>query len=180
MQSDNTLKLNECIDSFYDPDGIEATIWNFTFFNSVGALTYSLEIECRETFFPPSWAFQDAFNSGRCINPGRPFPSGVYDVIVKPIILDGSVYSEDGSLRLHYSPLIGNQSDCPDELNLCYIQVSVASVSVYANFDPALEVENAAQFVDTWRATPGLFVILFNILLLGVVIYLIRRNTMKQ
>lgn len=180
LQSDNTLKLNECVDSFYDPDGIEATIWNFTFFNSIGEITYSIEIECEETFFPLSWALQDAFNSGRCVDPGRPFPSGVFDVIVKPIILDGSVYSEDGKLQLNYSPLFGNQSECTDASNLCYIQVGINSVSVYASYDPALEVENAAEFVDKWKANPGIFVISFNVFLFGVVIYFIRRNLGKE
>ena len=179
LQSDSTLSLNSCMDSFEDQDGIEAIVWNMTFFNSVGVKAYNLEIQCSGTFFPLAWAFQDAFNSGRCSHPGQPFPSGVYDVRVRPIILDGSMYSDEGSSQLHYSPLLGNQTQCGDQESSCYVQLSLNSVTVYSSFDPALEVENAAEFVSNWKAKPGFSVFVWNIFFVLLLAYFVRTSRKK-
>lgn len=180
LQSDATLSLNACMNSFHDPDGIEAVVWNLTFFNSIGVQSYSLDIECSGTFFPRFWAFQDAFNSGKCTNPGQPFPSGVYDVRVRPIVLDGSMYDEDGSLQLHYSPILGNQTQCGNQQPSCYVQLNLNSVTVYASFDPALEVENAAEFVRDWKANPGFGVIGWNIFFVILIMNFIRISRKKE
>jgi len=180
LQSDATLSLNACMDSFEDPDGIEAVVWNLTFFNSIGVQSYSLDIECSGTFFPLSWAFQDAFNSGKCTHPRQPFPSGVYDVRVRPIVLDGSMYAEDGSLQLHYSPILGNRTQCENQQSSCYVQLHLDSVTVYASFDPALEVENAAEFVRKWKANPGLNVIAWNIFFILLLMNFIRISRKKE
>ena len=180
LQSDATLSLNTCINSFEDSDGIEAIVWNLTFFDSIGVQSYSLDIECSGTYFPRSWAFQDAFNSGKCVHPGQPFPSGVYDVRVRPIVLDGSMYAEDGSLQLHYSPIIGNQTQCENQQPSCYVQLNLNSVTVYASFDPALEVENAAEFVRNWKANPGFNVIGWNIFFIILLMNFIRISRKKE
>jgi|GEM_PF-3114237 len=179
LQSDATLSLNTCMNSFEDEDGIEAIVWNLTFFNSIGEQAYSLEIECSGTYFPVAWALQDAFNSDKCSHPGQPFPSGVYDVRVRPIVLDGSMYDEDGSFRLHYSPILGNQSQCENQQSSCYVQLSMSSVTVYASFDPAIEVENAAEFVRDWKASPGFNVIGWNIFFVLLLTYFIRKSRKK-
>ena len=180
LQSDSTLSLNSCMNSFEDQDGIESIVWNLTFFNSVGVQAYNLDIECSGTFFPLAWAFQDAFNSGKCRHPGQPFPSGVYDVRVRPIVLDGSMYSEDGSLQLHYSPLLGNQTQCGNQQSSCYVQLSLNSITVYSSFDPALEVENAAEFVRNWKANPGFSVVGWNLFFVLLLTYFIRTSRKKE
>ena len=89
------------------------------------------------------------------------------------------MYDEDGSFQLHYSPILGNQSQCGNQQSSCYVQLSLSSVTVYASFDPAIEVENAAEFVRDWKASPGFNVLGWNIFFVFLLTYFIRKNRKK-
>ena len=89
------------------------------------------------------------------------------------------MYSDEGSSQLHYSPLLGNQTQCGDQESSCYVQLSLNSVTVYSSFDPALEVENAAEFVSNWKANPGFSVFVWNIFFVLLLAYFVRTNRKK-
>ena len=76
LQSDLTMPLHRCEPTLSDADGVHSTVWNMTFFNNQGEAVYSIDLQCRGTFFPADWSFGDAFNSGQCTDPEcTAFPS---------------------------------------------------------------------------------------------------------
>lgn len=178
LQSDNTLNLEACEGWFADEDGIYSTVWNMSFSNSVGEIVYSMEIECRGTYFPQDWAFQNAFDSGRCTPPKSPFPSGVFDVKVQPKIRDMAAFDPNGNERNEPVPVsdTGNGTCMRD----CWVVVSVPDVNVYPSFNPALEVKNAQEFVESWSAELGGGFVLFNLLFGGILVFLWRRSRTVQ
>lgn len=169
LQSDVSLPLEQCLGTFFDEDGIHSTVWNMTFFNTQGVEIYTFEIQCDGTSFPQSWAFADAFNSGQCVDPGVPFPSGTYDVRIRPLIRDYSVYNLDGEVDKAALAILGSTSQCTGTTTPCFVEVTVRSVTVYPSFNPAIEVKNAQDFIETWSMDFGPGFVMVNSLFLAII-----------
>ena len=101
------------------------------------------------------WSFGDSFNSGQCTDPGVPFPSGTFDVRIRPFVRDYTVFNEDGDIDERAYPLVGNETQCSGSSGACFVEVFVSSVTVYPSFDPAIEVRNAQEFIDSYSQNLG-------------------------
>ena len=180
LQSDVTMPLHQCESEISDMDGIHSTIWNMTFFNTQGNEVYSIEIQCSGTSFPVDWSFESAFNSGQCEDPRVPLPSGTFDVRIRPYIRDYTMYNEDGLVNTEALPILGNQSQCSEANTPCFIEITVASVTVYPSFNPAVEVKNAQEFIESWSNDLGIGYILLNLGVLSSIVFYIRRSRLKS
>ena len=179
LQSDLTMPLHLCEPTLSDADGVHSTVWNMTFFNNQGEVVYSIDLECRGTFFPIDWSFGDAFNSGQCTNPGAPFPSGTFDVRIRPFIRDYTVFNEDGQIDQVAYALIGNETQCNGISGTCFVEVFVPSVAVYPSFDPAVEVRNAQEFIESFSQDIGAGIIMLNLSIIGALTYFWQRSRPK-
>ena len=173
------MPLHQCESKLSDLDGIHSTIWNMTFFNPQGDEVYSIEIQCRGTSFPVDWSFEDAFNSGQCEDPGVPLPSGTFDVRIRPYLRDYTMYNQDGFIDTEALPILGNQSQCPNSNTPCFIEITVASVTVYPSFNPAVEVKNAQEFIESWSSDLGFGYLTLNLGVLSIIVLYIRRSRLK-
>ena len=172
LQSDQTAPLYKCSDSFFDADGVTSVRWNFTFFDTIGTIQFSMEIECEGGFFPERWNFRGAFDTGRCSTPSVPFPSGVFVVTIRPYVLDSSIYNVNGERENEYKAISDVDDNCPDELQECFIEVTIDSVMVYPSYDPALEVQNAAKFISDWQSSSANLILAFNVISLLGILYI--------
>jgi hypothetical protein len=175
LQSDETAALHRCSDSFIDVDGISSVRWNFTFLDTVGAIQFSMEIECENGFFPEHWNFRDAFDTERCLAPAVPFPSGVFVVTIRPYVLDSSVYNVNGERENEYKAINDMEGNCPVESQDCFIEITIESVMVYPSYDPALEVQNAAKFISDWESSSTGLIIIFNVISVLGIVYIRRK-----
>ena len=179
LQSDLTMPLHLCEPTLSDADGVHSTVWNMTFFNNQGEAVYSIDLECRGTFFPIDWSFGDAFNSGQCTNPGAPFPSGTFDVRIRPFIRDYTMFNEDGQIDQVAYALIGNETQCDGISGTCFVEILVPSVAVYPSFDPAVEVRNAQEFIESFSQDIGAGIIMLNLSIIGALTYFWQRSRPK-
>ena len=179
LQSDLTMPLHRCEPTLSDDDGVHSTVWNMTFFNNQGEAVYTVDLQCSETFFPADWSFGDAFNSGQCIDPGAPFPSGTFDVRIRPFIRDYTMFNKEGGLDQEAYPIIGNETQCEGVSGTCFVEIFVASVTVYPSFDPAVEVRNAQEFIESYSQNPGAGIVLLNLSFIGILVYFWRRSRPK-
>ena len=173
------MPLYRCASALSDEDGIHSTVWNMTFYNNQGGEVYSIDLQCSGTFFPVEWSFGDSFNSGQCTDPGVPFPSGTFDVRIRPFVRDYTVFNEDGDIDERAYPLVGNETQCSGSSGACFVEVFVSSVTVYPSFDPAIEVRNAQEFIDSYSQNLGPGIVLVNASILGVLFYFWRRSRPK-
>lgn len=175
LQSDQTAALHHCSNSFSDADGVASIRWNFTFLDTIGTIQFSMEIECEGGFFPERWNFRGAFETGRCSSPSVPFPSGVFVVTIRPYVLDSSIYNVNGERENEYLAISDVDENCPDELQECFIEVTIDSVMVYPSYDPALEVQNAAKFISDWQSSSANLILAFNVISLLGILYIRRK-----
>ena len=163
LQSQATSPLSTCQETIIDADGVNRIIWRFTFIDG-NQRSYS-EVECVSTYFPPDWNFQDAIDANLCQEPSNRFPSGVYNVVVRPWIVDESIFVRDS--REYYlsengfyaKPII--EGDCSEIIENCkFVEFELFDVVVSSSLDPIAEVENsknlvenAGFFVDSWIFT---------------------------
>jgi len=183
LQSQSTSPLSSCSNSISDDDGISRIIWKLTFID--GDERFESEVECQSTYFPANWNFQDAIDANRCSNPSNKFPSGVFNVVVRPWVVDESIYVRDQddysiSEGGYYSkPII--QGDCSNNIVECeFVQYVLFDVVVSPSLNPISEVENsknliegATEFVDSWLFGTFLFTALFAIV--GILVNFYRK-----
>ena len=187
LQSQATSPLSSCQETIIDSDGVNRIIWRFTFIDGNQRL-YS-EVECVSTYFPPDWNFQDAIDASLCQEPSNRFPSGVYNVVVRPWVVDESIFVRDS--REYYlsengfyaKPII--EGDCSEIIGNCkFVEFELFDVVVSSSLDPISEVENsknlvenAGLFVDSWLFT---MIMCASLLSIGIVVrnfYRKYRNT---
>ena len=109
----------------------------------------------------------------------RTFPSGTFDVRIRPFVRDYTVFNEDGDIDERAYPLVGNETQCSGSSGACFVEVFVSSVTVYPSFDPAIEVRNAQEFIDSYSQNLGPGIVLVNASILGVLFYFWRRSRPK-
>ena len=152
LQSQVTAPLSECGNSILDEDGIHRVVWAFIF--SEGNQEYELEIDCSYPYFPRDWNFDAAIDANWCEVPSNPFPSGVYDVSIRPLIVDESVYFRD---RADYTLTEGGLYGKPiygigcenDALDCQFIEYTLYDVVVSPSLNPVEEVENSKKLVES-------------------------------
>ena len=178
LQSQRTSPLSECSKAIFDEDGIYLIIWKFTFID--GNERYESEFECLSTYFPLDWNFQDAIDTNFCSKPSNIFPSGVFQVIVRPLVVDEAIFVGDqGDYVItesgYYSkPIL--QGDCTYLIQECeFVQYELFNVVVSSSLNPISEVENskalvesATVFVESWIFV---FIIIFSVISLLVIAY---------
>tara|TARA_X000001036_G_C20674148_1_gene803546 strand:- start:111 stop:2816 length:2706 start_codon:yes stop_codon:yes gene_type:complete len=183
LQSQATSPLSTCSKFISDEDGINRIIWKFTFID--GNERFESEVECSSTYFPVDWNFQDAIDANLCKIPSHKFPSGVFDVIVRPWIVDESIYVRDKDDYLisengfYSKPII--QGDCSDNVEDCkFVQYELFDVVVSPSLNPISEVENskalveaATNFVDSWFFI--IILITSSVTIFGVIIKFYRK-----
>ena len=150
LQSQYSSPLSECLGIIVDDDGIMRTIWQFTFI--AGESNTEVEISCLETYFPVDWDFESAIDRGSCSAPSRSLPDGVFDVVIMPLIVDERVFSRD--LTPSFS---SNNKDsgvpviesCEVLLECKTLEFRLTSVTVSSNLNPAKEVQNTKNLIQT-------------------------------
>ena len=151
LQSQTTSPLSSCSQSIFDYDGINQIIWQFTFID--GNERIESEFACKSTYFPRNWNFQDAIDANLCSEPSTKFPSGVFDVVIRPWVVDESSFvrdadrytiSQQGQLS---KPII--QGDCSEDIDECeFVQYKLFDVIVSSSLNPISEVENSKRLVN--------------------------------
>jgi len=185
LQSDGTAPLAECSNNILDSDGINRIIWNITF--ESGSEEHIVEIVCKVAFFPPNWNFQDAIDSNLCEYPSAEFPTGIYDVTIRPWLIDESVYmrySDDFHVSLDNSHSKRVQiAGCGENISCPFAEYVLIDVAVSSNLNPATDVENSMLLVENAQSFIAgemfwILLILFTLFLLGAIIslYIIKRN----
>ena len=185
LQSDGTAPLAGCSNNILDSDGINRIIWNITF--ESGSEEHIVEVECKMTFFPPNWNFQDAIDSNLCEYPSTEFPTGVFDVTIQPWLVDESVYvglsddfrwSPDGS----HSKRV-RIAGCAENSSCQFAEYVLIDVAVSSNLNPATDVENSMLLVGNAQNFIAsemfwILLVLLNLFFLGAIfsLYKIRRN----
>jgi len=154
LQSQETSPLSECSGAMNDLDGINRIIWRFIF--SEGNSKYESEIECHSTYFPREWNFQNAIDANICKEPSNKFPSGVYDVAVRPWVVDESIYVRDiGEYRItengYYAKPI-TTTDCEESTECQFVEYILYDVVVSSSLDPIAEVENSKELVNSAKS----------------------------
>jgi len=139
------------------------------------------------TFFPSNWNFQDAIDSNLCESPSTEFPTGIYDVTIRPWLIDEAVYvrysddfhmSQDGS----YSKRV-QISECTENFSCLFAEYVLIDVAVSSNLNPAKDVENSMLLVENAQSFIDgeifwILLILFSLFLLVAIYSLnkIKRN----
>ena len=151
LQSQSTSPLSSCSQSIFDYDGVNQIIWQFTFID--GNERIESEFACKSTYFPRNWNFQDAIDANLCSEPSTKFPSGVFDVVIRPWVVDESSFvrdvdrytiSQQGQLS---KPII--QGDCSEDIGECeFVQYELFDVIVSSSLNPISEVENSKRLVN--------------------------------
>ena len=61
----------------------------------------------------------------------------------------------------------------------CFVEIFVPSVAVYPSFDPAVEVRNAQEFIESFSQDIGAGIIMLNLSGIGALVYFWRRYASK-
>ena len=89
------------------------------------------------------------------------------------------MYNQDGFIDTEALPILGNQSQCPNSNTPCFIEITVASVTVYPSFNPAVEVKNAQEFIESWSSDLGFGYLTLNLGVFSIIVFYIRRSRLK-
>ena len=150
MQSQESVPLSDCENQFSDEDGIDWIVWNFTF--SSGSSVAYVEIACKEAYFPVDWDFAEAERRGYCTSPTGTFPDGVFDVEIRPLVVDAAAFNRDQieyidtSFGMSAKPVF---EDCDDENQCPLLMLSLDKVSVSSDMSPAQAIENSKELVQS-------------------------------
>jgi len=150
LQSQQSAPLSECANSITDADDINQIIWSFAFID--GNNIYYSEIRCKSTYFPKNWNFQVAIDADLCEPPSSKFPTGVFDVIIQPWIVDESIFARDqDSFKISsdgkMSKLV-QLGDCSDVTSCQFLEYRLFDVVVSSSLNPVSEVENSRELVE--------------------------------
>jgi len=89
------------------------------------------------------------------------------------------MFNKEGGLDQEAYPIIGNETQCEGVSGTCFVEIFVASVTVYPSFDPAVEVRNAQEFIESYSQNPGAGIVLLNLSFIGILVYFWRRSRPK-
>ena len=156
LQSQESVPISECENLFSDADGIDWIVWNFTF--SSGRSDAYVEIACKESYFPVDWDFAEAERRGYCTPPKGMFPDGVFDVEIRPLVVDAAAFNRDQieyidtSFGMSAKPVF---EDCDDENQCPLLMLNLEKVSVSSDMSPAQAIENSKELVQGASSVSG-------------------------
>jgi hypothetical protein len=172
LQSQESVPISECERLFSDEDGIDWIVWNFTF--TSGRSVAYVEIACTGSYFPVDWDFAEAERRGYCTPPKGTFPDGVFDVEIRPLVVDAAAFNRDQieyietSFGMSAKPVF---EDCDDDNQCSLLMLNLEKVSVSSDMSPAQAIENSKELVQSASSISGsfTFVLLFILIIAALV-----------
>ena len=157
LQSQRTSPLSDCTENIQDSDGINRIVWSFRF--EEGAEVFTSEIQCKSTYFPRNWDFEKAIDGDYCEPPSETFPTGVFDVTIRPWIVDESIFVRNpDSFRLIEDGVYGKSIEiegCTGDTDCGFVEYILYDVLVTSSLNPASEVQNSIDLVENAKSFSG-------------------------
>jgi len=189
LQSQQSAPLSDCAYNIVDVDHIYQIIWSFAFIE--GNNIYYSEIRCKSTYFPDNWNFQVAIDADLCDYPSAKFPTGVFDVIIQPWVVDESIFVRDlDSYKISSDGVMSKLvqvEDCLDLTACQFLEYRLYDVVVSSSLNPVSEVENSRELVDSAQnmidskyVAPYFTIAMISLLFVTYSIYSKLRNARSQ